>query len=136
MFVDHAAVPLSMHAMVSAEETDQNVIAMWLAQRPRSTTRSYKRAWTYLQNATGGVELRALRFHHLQAYIQSLRGRQLSSQGTFIAVIKSLLGFACKIGYLTFNLGALLKPPKSPSDVAERIVGEVDIQRLVALTSK
>lgn len=136
MIVENAPATSATHLMVSADETDQNIVDMWLAQRPRSTTRSYKRAWGYLQSATGGVELRALRFHHLQAYIQSLRGMKLSSQGTFIAVIKSLLGFASKIGYLTFNLGALLKPPKSPSDVAQRIVGEADIQRLVALTSK
>ena len=103
--------------MVSADDTDQNVIAMWLAQRPRTTTRSYLRSWNYLQLATGGVELRAIRLHHLQAYVQSLRRMKLSSQVTFIAAIQSLFGFACKIGYLRANLGTLLKRPKPPTNI-------------------
>lgn len=89
-----------------------------------------------MQSATGGIELRALRLNHLQIFLQSLRGMKLSSQGAFIAVIKSLFGFACKIGYLAYNLGSLLRLPKTPNDVAERIVGEGDIQRLLALTTK
>ncbi len=136
MTVENASTIPLIDLMVSAEETDQNIVDMWIAQRPRSTTRFYKRAWKYLQIATGGVELRALRLHHLQAFVQSLRRMKLSSQGTFIGAIQSLFGFACKIGYLVTNLASLLKRPKSPVDVAERIVGESDIQRLVALTSK
>lgn len=126
----------NMHSVVSADDTDEKLIAMWLAQRPRTTTRSYQRAWKYLQIASGGTEIRAIRLPHLQAYVQSLRGMTLSSQVTHIAAIQSLFGFACKIGYLPVNLGTLMKRPALPANLAERIVGEADIQRMLALTSK
>jgi site-specific recombinase XerD len=136
MIGETATVPSDRYTVAALDDTDQKVVALWLAQRPRTTTRSYQRAWRYLQMATGGVELRAIQLHHLQAYAQSLRGMKLSSQVTFIAAIQSLFGFACKIGYLPVNLGTLLRRPALPVNIAERIVGEADIQRMLALTTK
>ena len=136
MIVESTIVPSDSHTVAALDDTDQNVVASWLAQRPRTTTRSYQRAWRYLQLATGGVELRAIQLHHLQAYAQSLRGMKLSSQVTFIAAIQSLFGFACKIGYLPVNLGTLLRRPALPVNIAERIVGEADIRRMLAMTTK
>ena len=134
--VESKTVPSDMQAAVALDDTDQKVLALWLAQRPWTTTRSYLRAWRYLQIATGGVELRAIQLPHLQAYAQSLRGMKVSSQVTFIAAIQSLCGFACKIGYLPVNLGTLLRRPPLPVNIAERIVDEADIQRMLALTIK
>jgi site-specific recombinase XerD len=136
MLVESAIVPSDIHTVVALDDTDQKVLALWLAQRPRTTTRSYLRAWRYLQIATGGVELHAIQLPHLQAYAQSLRGMKVSSQVTFIAAIQSLCGFACKIGYLPVNLGTLLRRPPLPVNIAERIVDEADIQRMLALTIK
>src|SRR5215472_7625514 len=48
-------------ALVSPEDTDQNIIALWLAQRPPTTLRSYRLAFRYLQIAAAGVELRDIR---------------------------------------------------------------------------
>ena len=136
MTVESATVPSDIHTVVALDDTDQKIVALWLAQRPRTTTRSYLRAWRYLQMATGGVELRAIQLPHLQAYTQSLRGMKVSSQVTFIAAIQSLFGFACKIGYLPVNLGTLLRRPALPVNIAERIVAEADIQRMLALTTR
>jgi integrase/recombinase XerD len=136
MLVEIATVPSDIHTVVALDDTDQKVLALWLAQRPWTTTRSYLRAWRYLQIATGGVELRAIQLPHLQAYAQSLRGMKVSSQITFIAAIQSLFGFACKIGYLPVNLGTLLRRPAMPANIAERIVDEADIRRMLALTTQ
>ena len=136
MMVESKTVPSDMQAAVALDDTDQKVVALWLAQRPWTTTRSYLRAWRYLQIATGGVELRAIQLPHLQAYAQSLRGMKVSSQITFIAAIQSLFGFACKIGYLPVNLGTLLRRPAMPVNIAERIVDEADIRRMLALTTR
>jgi integrase/recombinase XerD len=121
--------------MVSPEDTGQNIIALWLAQRPPTTLRSYRLAFRYLQIAAAGVELRDIRLPHLQAFVQSLRGMKPSTQGTVIAAIQSLFGFAYKIGYLPTNPAVLLKRPPHPNNISERIVGETDIRRLVALTT-
>ncbi len=136
MTVETAIAAAATLALASPEDTDPNIIALWLAQRPATTTRSYRRAWKYLQLASGGVELRAIRLFHLQAFVQSLRGMKMSSQVTVIAAIQSLFGFACKIGYLTSNPAILIKRPRAAIDVAERIVDEAAIQRLLALTTK
>ena len=72
MIVESATVPSDRHTAVALDDTDQKVVALWLAQRPRTTTRYYLRAWRYLQIATGGVELRAIQLptcrHTRRAY--------------------------------------------------------------------
>jgi integrase/recombinase XerD len=118
-----------------SDDNDQNVIMLWLAQRPPTTTRLYRLSLRHLQRATPGVELRDIRLPHLQAFAQSLRGMKLSSQGTVVGAIQSLFAFACKINYLPTNPAVLLKRPGHQRNVAERIVGEADIRRLIALTT-
>ena len=110
-----------------------NFLRSWLAQRPPTTTRAYLLAWRYLVLATGGKNIQAIQLQDLQAFVQSLRGLKPSSQVTFIAAIQSLFSFACRIGYTQVNVGALLRRPKVPANVAERIVTEADIQRLLTL---
>ena len=122
-------------ATTSPENTDQNIVALWLAQRPPTTLRSYRLAFRYLQSAAPGIGLRDVRLPHLQAFAQSLRGMKLSSQGTIVGAIQSLFSFACKIGYLTTNPAVLLKRPPHQRNIAERIVDEADIRRLIALTT-
>src|SRR5215469_8593529 len=110
-----ATAASTVRSTISANDNDQNIITLWLAQRPPTTTRSYRSALRYLQRAAPGVELRDMRLPHLQAFAQSLRGMKLSTQGTLIGAVQSLFGFACKI--------------------AERIVDEAGIRRLIALTT-
>ena len=48
-------------ATESPADSDQKLVALWLAERPPTTTRYYRRAWLYLNIASGGVEIRAIR---------------------------------------------------------------------------
>ena len=47
--------------------------------------------------------------------------------------VKSLLSFAQEVGYLQFNVGKAVKLPAVKETLAERIMGEADAIRLVAL---
>ena len=130
-----ATAASTVRSTISANDNDQNIITLWLAQRPPTTTRSYRSALRYLQRAAPGVELRDMRLPHLQAFAQSLRGMKLSTQGTLIGAVQSLFGFACKIDYLPKNPAVLLKRPGAQRNIAERIVDEAAIRRLIALTT-
>jgi integrase/recombinase XerD len=135
MHAENTTAAPSVNSMVSPDDTDQNIIALWLAGRPPTTTRSYRAGLSYLQSAAPGIELRNVRLPHLQAFVQSLRSMKPSSQATAISAIQSLFGFAYKIGYLPTNPAVLLKRPRHPNNRLERIVDETDIRRLVALTT-
>ena len=49
--------------------------------------------------------------------------------------MKSLFTFASKIGYLVFNVAAAVRAPKSPDTLADRILTESHVQRMIALAS-
>jgi hypothetical protein len=44
---------------------------------------------------------------------------------TYVASVKSFLGFAHRVGYTRFNAGPLIKLKKAPRQVAQRIMGEL-----------
>ena len=60
----------------------------------------------------------------------------VTSQARKLSAVKSLLSFAHRVGYTTFNVGAALRLPKIKNTLAERIVSEAAIGRLLALEPK
>jgi integrase/recombinase XerD len=71
----------------------------------------------------------------LQAYADKLEADQLApaSRCRKLAAIKSLFGFAHKIGYLQFDVGRPVRVPGVRDTLAERILTEVEITRMIAL---
>lgn len=80
----------------------------------------------------------------LQDYVQELETRQLeTAQGAKLlepatrkrklSAVKSLLTFATKVGYLPFNIGAAVSQPQTRNRLAERILAEGQVQRMIAL---
>ena len=49
--------------------------------------------------------------------------------------MKSLFSFGHRIGYLIYNVGAAISGPKVPNRLAERILPEEKLQRIIALES-
>src|SRR3984957_18358289 len=124
MLAKEATAASAANSTRSPHDTDQTIVTQWLAQRPPTTTRSYRAALRYLPNATDGIELCRIRLPQLQAFAQRLRGLQVSSQVTFIAGIQSLFSFAYKVGYLPTNPALLLKRPRHTDNISKRIVDE------------
>ena len=56
-----------------------------------------------------------------------------SSRARTIAAVRSLLAFGQRTGYLPLDVGAALKLPARKDTLAERILTEPDVYRLLAL---
>ena len=53
---------------------------------------------------------------------------------TYVAAVKSFLGFAHRVGFTRFNAGPLIKLKKAPRQIAQRILSEVQIALLIRAT--
>jgi len=125
--------PVARIASADAQATDEQLIGLWLHGRSEHTARAYRRAIERLVTSTSGKPLRAVTLGDLQAFADALDG-QPSSRGQAIAAVKSLLSFGSRIGALPFNVGAALRKPKSRDGLADRILGETAIAKMLALT--
>ena len=69
----------------------------------------------------------------LQAWQAHLEERLApSSVNRKLASLRSLLGYGQQTGYLTFNVGAAIRPRRTPDRLAERILSERDVLNLLA----
>jgi hypothetical protein len=50
---------------------------------------------------------------------------------TYVAALNSFLGFAHRVGFTRPNAASLIKLKKAPRDIAQRILGEVDVAMLI-----
>jgi len=71
----------------------------------------------------------------LQAFADALEQQDLapSSRVRTLAAIKSLLAFGQRTGYLPLNVGAALKLPPKKDRLAEHILSETQVHRILAL---
>ena len=63
----------------------------------------------------------------------SLAGLAPSSRCRILSAIKSLLSFGHRIGYLVFDVGRALRLPAIRNRLAERILSEADLHRILSL---
>jgi len=119
-------------ATTDADATDEALVRMWTHGRSLHTVRAYRRDIDRLL-AFVRKPLRAITLSDLQAFADSLSG-EASSRGRALAAAKSLLTFAFKLGAIPFNVGAALRKPAARDTLADRILTEGDVQRMLALT--
>lgn len=124
-------------------ESDEQLIHLWLRTKGDSTRQGYV---ADVLQFTSFVDkpLRLITLQDALDYCDRLaelrtgpegRKRPLarSTQARKLAVVKSLFSFASRIGYVAFNVGAAVAAPKHPNRLAERILPESPIQRMIAL---
>ena len=117
-------------------DTDEQVIALWLHGQSTSTQRVYlndiRHFHHYVQKSLAEVILM-----DLQGYADYLVDRQLmpATRHRMLSAVKSLLGFAHRIGYLRFDVGKALKLPKFKDTISERILSEAELQKMIGLES-
>ncbi len=117
--------------LANQANSDQKVIEMWLHGRPATTRRGYERAARQLFGFVG-VGLRDITLADLQAFRDSLGGKE-SSQGTTLAAVKSLMRFAHDLGYVQFDVSRPLRLPKVKDTLAQRILTEEEAIRVLTL---
>lgn len=111
---------------------DAEVIRFWLAGRPARTIKEYAREVATFTQATG-KPLQSVTLGDVLAYLETRASLAPATQARTTNTLKSLFTFACRIGYCRFNVAATLRQPTIRGTLAERILPEADIHRIIAL---
>lgn len=127
--IDHAAT----HVMPSQADSDAELVTMWLTRNESPhTRRNYaRRAADFM--AFVRVPLRDVRLGDVQDYLATLADKAPATRANATAVIKSLLSFAQESGYIPFNVGKMIKAPSVKNTLAERILPEADVIRMLEM---
>ncbi len=115
-----------------AAETDVQLIDIWLHGRSPHTQRAYA-ADVARFRAGAGKPLPAVTLADLQIFADSLGQLAPTSRYRILSAVKSLLAFGHRIGYLPFDVGRALRLPAIRSRLAERILPEAEVHRLLSL---
>jgi integrase/recombinase XerD len=127
-----APVPDAALAVAPAAATDAALVQLWLHGRPASTVKVYLAALDAFTLGTGGKPLRRVTLADLQAHADTLAGLKPATRAKRLAGLKSLFGFATKLGYLPLDPARALRLPRRPADLAERILPPEAVARVVA----
>jgi len=112
--------------------SDDQLLAIWLHGRSKHTQRAYRAdsqrflAWAHRQ-------ILHITLTDLQQFANSLDHLAPASRYRTLSAIKSLLLFAHRTGYLPFDVGRALRLPAVRDRLAERILPEADIHRILSL---
>jgi len=122
-------------AIVKQANDDNQVIGLWLHGKSEKTQLAYsndvKRFLDFV-----GKPLSAVTIGDIQAFVDSLSDYAPASKTRMTASVKSLFTYAHKIGYLRFNVSAVVGLPSVKNTLSERILPEEDIQKMIILTDK
>jgi integrase/recombinase XerD len=113
-----AIQPVANAAIADHERTDQHVIRLWLHGRSPNTIVAYlrdiDRFLTFVSK-----ELHQVTLSDIYAFAKTLDEYAVATQARTLASVKSLIGSAHKIGYLTFDVGRAVRIPKVEDRLAE-----------------
>ncbi|OYW23833.1 MAG: integrase [Planctomycetales bacterium 12-60-4] len=119
--------------VVQQADTDDQLIELWLHGRPDHTQRAYRREIVRFLEATN-KPLRLIRLIEIQNYTDDIPScLKPSSVKRAMSAIKSLFAFGFRLGYLTFDIGRAMKLPTFRDELADRILSEVDVLRIISL---
>ena len=127
-----AVVSAGKSAMSHQADNDAQVIGLWLHGRSEHTQRAYRKDVERFLDFVG-VGIAQVTLSMLQTYADAIAGQADTTRNRNVSAIKSLLSFAHRIGYTSFNVGVPLKAPAIKNRLAERILSESDVQRIIAL---
>ncbi len=129
------AFPEHFHrAPLGTPGAEFDIIGLWLnAKTSRHTRRAYGRDVGRFRAFLDYKRLAAVTLADLQAWAAHLGQGSLkpASQNRALTAVKSLLSFAHEIGYLAFNVGAAVKLRPHPDHLAQRILEESEVARLI-----
>jgi integrase/recombinase XerD len=119
---------------VSGAQGDEELVSIWM--RSKNLSHNTRRAYTGdVANLFGflygrGRTMRSTTVGDMSLWMETLTGAP-ASIARRMAAAKSLFSFGQRTGYLTFNVGSMLKLPKIPDHLAERILTEDQVLKLL-----
>ena len=119
---------------VAQANDDQHLVRLWLHGKSPNTRDAYERDLRSFVDFAD-APLQQLTLQHVQDWTDTLEGAGLaaSTRARKLSAVKSLLSFGHKLGYLTYNVGAAVAPPKAKDTLAERILPEAAVHRVLAV---
>jgi Phage integrase, N-terminal SAM-like domain len=120
-------------------KTDRELLRVWLkshADGSPHTVRAYRRVGERFIAvlAARGSDLRKATVEDVQVALEVMRTKaggapvRPATVNTYVAAVKSFLGFAHRVGYTRFNAAPLIKLKKAPRQIAQRILGELEVR--------
>ncbi|MGH9645614.1 MAG: tyrosine-type recombinase/integrase, partial [Bryobacteraceae bacterium] len=127
---------LAAHALPVPQQasSDEHLIRIWLHGRSPHTQRAYLADVDRFRGGAG-KPLRSLTLADLQQHADALDELAPASRYRALSSIKSLLAFGHRIGYLPLDIGRALRLPGVRQRLAERILPEADLHRILGLES-
>lgn len=111
---------------------DDRLIDLWLHGRSRETERAYRSDVATFCSAVA-KPLCDVTLCELQAFADSLDARlEPASKHRRLSAVKSLYAFGHRLGYLPFDVARPLRLPVLRDRLAERILSEAEVQRMLA----
>jgi len=123
------------------------LVALWLHGKSAQSQNTYEKDTRYFaavllrqpaeQVRLNDLDLRTVTLNDLQAYSDFMEGKGLAaaSRKRRLCSIKSLLSFGYEVEYLKYNAGLKLATPKPKDTLAERILNELEVATMIALTT-
>ncbi|MBW4607817.1 MAG: tyrosine-type recombinase/integrase [Hassallia sp. WJT32-NPBG1] len=117
---------------------DAHLIEMWLKERERrskESLRAYDRDIRRFLTFVEGKAIATVNYNDLQAYQSALEknGYSRATVNRHMAAIKSILSYGHKLGYLPFNVGAVVKLSDPKNTMAERILDVMQVMTIITL---
>jgi integrase/recombinase XerD len=119
---------------VDPASIDEQFISLWLRGKSEKTQRAYLADMSKFYE-TVGKPLQQVILQDVHTFADALTELKPTSRNRAIAAVKSALSFGLKSGYLSVNVGLLVKLEKLEDTLAELIMSEQAIARLLALES-
>ena len=113
-------------------DSDDQLLEVWLHGRSVHTQRAYRTDLERFRTGAG-KPFRQITLADLQRFADSLRALAPASRYRALSAVKSLLAFGHRIGYLPFDVGRALRLPAIRNRLAERILPEADMHRILSL---
>ena len=121
---------------VTAE--DHTLVNRWLrSKRSQHTQKAYTRDiaafYDFLRQQSRSLTIKDVSLGDVQDYAEYLKEacKEVSMQARKIAIVKSLISFAHKTGYINFNVGAAQLLPEGKDKLAQRILSTSQVQHII-----
>ena len=121
--------------LAHSADSDDLLIARWLHGRGPHTQRAYVADVRAFRTEVS-PPLAHVTLGDLQRFADSLdgAGRSVSSRARTLSAVKSLLSFGHRTGYLSYDVGAALRLPRSLTSLSSRILDEADVVKMLDVT--
>jgi integrase/recombinase XerD len=120
-------------SMIEQADSDEQLMELWLHGRPANTERGYRSEVNRFLD-WANKSLHQIKLLDLQQFVDHLSEfLKPSSVSRSMRAIKSLFAFGHRLGYLQFDVGKALKMRGIPDELAERIISEAEVLRIISL---